>query len=83
VNGPTERYCSRCGTVLSEEERVKLEERGEQLMRMMPLVAKAYPKYFDEIPDVMDLIKLFRESPVLMKEFLEEMKRRKEEKDAM
>ncbi len=81
VNGPTERYCSRCGTVLSEEERARMDRGAEKLMRAIPLIARADPEELKNLDKLMDLMTILQKYPSLHREFRELVEKRKKEEE--
>lgn len=65
INSPVSRYCSRCGTILDEEERVKLEMKSRQLARDLPDLATADPTLLKDVKKSLEVVELFEKRPEL------------------
>jgi integrase len=66
INAPVNRYCGRCGTVLDEGERVKLDVKGRQLMKKLPDLASADPGFLEDVKKFLEVIELFEKRPELL-----------------
>jgi site-specific recombinase XerD len=65
INAPVSRYCGRCGTILDEGERVKLEMKSKQFERDFTDLAVEDPKLLEEMKKFLELIELFEKKPDL------------------
>lgn len=65
INSPVNRYCGRCGTVLDEGERVKLEVKGRQLVKELPDLAAADPGFLEDVKKFLEIIEIFEKRPEL------------------
>ncbi len=68
INSPVSRYCGRCGTVLDEKERIKLEVKGVELMKNLPDLAAGNPKVLEDMKRMIELAELLNKNPGLMNE---------------
>ena len=66
INSPTDRFCSRCGAVLDEEEAVKIRLQGQELAREFPDIAFEDPKRLMDMKKFMELIDIFENNPELL-----------------
>ena len=67
ICSPTDSYCGRCGTVLNEGERVKLEVQSKELTRQFFDLTSADPTLTGTINKVMELVELLEGNPELFK----------------
>jgi len=67
INAPVNRFCGRCGTVLDENERIKLEMQGRQLSRDFPDLDVDNAKLLEEMKRFRDMLELFEKNPELFK----------------
>ncbi|MBU7016297.1 MAG: tyrosine-type recombinase/integrase [Theionarchaea archaeon] len=67
INSPISRYCGRCGTVLDEEERIKLEIRSREVSREFPDLSIADTELLDEMKKFRDVLEFFEKHPDLFK----------------
>jgi len=67
INAPVSRYCGRCGTVLDEEERIKLELKSRQVSKDFPDLSMEDVKLLEEMRKFRDLLELFEKHPDLFK----------------
>lgn len=65
ICSPTDSYCGRCGTVLNEGERVKLEMKSRQLIKDLPELAAADPGFLQDMKKFLEVIELFEKRPEL------------------
>ena len=65
INSPVNRYCGRCGTILDEGERVKLEIESRQHAEQFPELAAADPKLLEHMKKAMELVEFFEKHPEL------------------
>lgn len=65
INAPVSRYCGRCGTVLEEGERVKLEVQSRRFAKDFPDLGIEDPRMLEEMKRFIDLIELFEKKPDL------------------
>jgi len=65
INGPTDRFCSRCGAVLDEEEAVKIRLQGQKLAKEFPDIAFEDPKRLMDMKKFMEMIEIFESNPEL------------------
>lgn len=75
INSPTDRFCSRCGAILDEEEMVKLQMKSKRLAKDFSDLALEDPKLLLEMKKFVELIELFEKKPELfnkMKGVIEE-----------
>lgn len=54
------RYCGRCGTVLDEGKRVKLEVQSRRLAKDFPDLDIEDPRILEEMKGFIDMIELFK-----------------------
>ena len=66
INGPTDRFCSRCGEVLDEEEAVKIRMQGQKLAKEFPDIAIEDPKRLMDMKKFMEMIEIFENNPDLL-----------------
>jgi len=66
INGPTDRFCSRCGAVLDEEEAVKIRMQGQKLAKEFPDIAIEDPKRLMDMKKFMEMIEIFENNPELL-----------------
>jgi len=66
INGPTDRFCSRCGAVLNEEEAVKIRLQGQKLAKEFPDIAFEDPKRLMDMKKFMEIIEIFESNPELL-----------------
>lgn len=66
INGPTDRFCSRCGAVLDEEEAVKIRLQGQKLAKEFPDIAFEDPKRLMDMKKFMEMIEIFENNPELL-----------------
>lgn len=59
------RYCGRCGTILDEGERVKLEIQNREHAKQFPELAAADPKLLEHMQKAMELVEFFEKHPEL------------------
>ncbi|MCK4247772.1 MAG: tyrosine-type recombinase/integrase [Methanomicrobia archaeon] len=67
INGPTDRFCSRCGAVLDDTERVKLQMQSKRLAKDFSDLAIDDPKLLLEMKKFVEMIDLFEKKPELFK----------------
>jgi len=67
INSPTDRFCSRCGAVLDEEEMVKLQMQSKKLAKDFSDLAIEDPKLLSEMKSFVEMIDLFEKRPELFK----------------
>lgn len=67
INAPVSRYCGRCGTVLNEGERVKLEVQGKEVTKQFFDLTSTDPTLTGTINKVMELVELLEGNPELFK----------------
>jgi len=67
INSPVNRYCGRCGLILDEEERIKLELRSRQVSKDFPDINVDNAKLLEEIKRFRDMLELFEKNPELFK----------------
>jgi len=65
VNSPVSRYCGRCGLILDEEERVKLEVQSRRFARDFPDLGIEDPRMLEEMKRFIDMVELFEKTPDL------------------
>ncbi len=65
INSPTDRFCSRCGAVLDEEEMVKLQMKSKRLRKDFLDFAIEDPKLLPEMKKFIEMIELFEKKPEL------------------
>ena len=65
INSPVNRYCGRCGTILDEGERVKLEIQNREHAKQFPELAAADPKLLEHMQKAMELVEFFEKHPEL------------------
>lgn len=68
INAPVSRYCGRCGTVLDEKDRIKLEVKGVELMKHLPDLAAGNPQVLENMKRMIELAELFNKNPNLINE---------------
>lgn len=66
INSPVSRYCGRCGTVLDEKDRIKLEVKGVELMKHLPDLAAGNPQVLENMKRMIELAELFNKNPDLI-----------------
>jgi len=66
INAPVSRYCGRCGTVLDEAERVKLEVQSRRFAEEFPDLAIEDPKLLKDMQKFLEMIDLFEKKPELL-----------------
>lgn len=67
INAPVNRYCGRCGTVLDEGERVKLELESRQLSKHFPDLSIQDQQLLERMKEFRDLLEFFEEHPEMFK----------------
>ena len=67
INSPINRYCGRCGTVLDEEERLKIELQSNQVSKDFPDLSIEDMKLLEEMKQFRDMLELFEKHPDLFK----------------
>lgn len=67
INAPVNRYCGRCGTVLDEKERIKLELRSRQVSKDFPDLSIEDVRLLEEMKKFRDMLELFEKHPDLFK----------------
>jgi len=67
INAPVSRYCGRCGTVLDEEERLKLEMQSRQVSKDFPDLSIEDGRLLDEMRKFREMLELFEKHPDLFK----------------
>ena len=67
INAPVNRYCGRCGTVLDEKERIKLELRSRQITKDFPDLSIEDVRLLEEMKRFRDMLELFEKHPDLFK----------------
>ncbi len=67
TNGPTDRFCGRCGAVLNEEEAVKLQMRSTKLGGDFPDIAIEDSEVLPEMKKFIEMVELFKKKPELFK----------------
>lgn len=65
INAPINRFCGRCGTVLDEGERVKLEMKSRQISKDFPDLSIEDVKLLKEMKKFRDMLELFEKYPDL------------------
>jgi len=66
INGPTDRFCGRCGAVLDEEEAVMIRMQGQKLAKEFPDIAIEDPKRLMDMKKFMEMIEIFENNPELL-----------------
>ena len=67
INSPLSRYCNRCGMILDEEERIKLEMRSRQVSKDFPDLGIEDTELLNEMRKFRDMLELFEKHPGLVK----------------
>jgi len=67
INSPVNRYCGRCGTVLDEEERLKIELQSNQVSKDFPDLSIEDMKLLGEMKQFRNMLELFEKHPDLFK----------------
>ena len=67
INAPVNRFCGRCGTVLDENERIKLEMQSRQVSRDFPDLSIDDARLLEEMKRFRDMLELFEKNPELFK----------------
>ena len=67
INSPVNRYCGRCGTVLDEEERLKIELQSNQISKDFPDLSIEDMKLLGEMKQFRNMLELFEKHPDLFK----------------
>jgi site-specific recombinase XerD len=67
INSPVHRYCGRCGTVLDEEERLKMELQSNQVSKDFPDLSIEDMKLLGEMKQFRNMLELFEKHPDLFK----------------
>lgn len=70
INAPVDSYCSRCGTVLDEEERLKLEMKSREVSKEFPDLITENPDLLDDMKNFRDLLEMFDKHPDLLKKMM-------------
>lgn len=66
INGPTDRFCSRCGMILLDEEKVvEMRIQGQKLAKEFPDIAFEDPKRLMDMKKFMEMIEIFENNPEL------------------
>jgi len=76
INSPTDRFCSRCGAVLDDAERIKLQMESEKLTEEFSDLAIDDPKLLMEMKRFIKMVSLFEKRPELFKKMQEMMNTR-------
>jgi integrase/recombinase XerD len=67
INSPVSRFCGRCGTVLDEEERIKLEMQAKEMSKDFPSFSFEEKRALKEMRKFRDILELFENNPGLLK----------------
>jgi integrase/recombinase XerD len=67
INAPVSRFCGRCGTVLDEEERLKLEMKSREVSKEFPDLSKEDANLLDDMKKFRDMLEMFEKHPELFK----------------
>jgi len=67
INSPTDRFCGRCGTVLDDTERIKLQIQSKKLAEDFSDLAIDDPRLLSEMKSFVKMIDLFEKRPELFK----------------
>lgn len=67
INAPVSRYCGRCGTILDEEERIKLELQSRQVSKDFPDLSVEDARLLEKMKQFRDMLELFEKHPDLFK----------------
>ena len=65
INSSVSRYCGRCGTILDEGERVKLEIQSRQFAKNLPDLMTDNPELLVKMKKIMEFVELFEKEPEL------------------
>jgi len=65
INAPVNRFCGRCGTVLNENERIKLEMQSRQVSKDFPDLSIDDVRLLEEMKRFRDMLELFEKHPEL------------------
>jgi integrase/recombinase XerD len=67
INAPVSRFCGRCGTVLDEEERLKLEMQSREISKEFPDLSMEDANLLDDMKKFRDMLEMFEKHPELFK----------------
>lgn len=70
VNEPTAKYCSQCALILDEKERLRLEIEEPNITKELIDLVIQDPELLKKAKEMIEFLKVLRENPDLMKEFL-------------
>jgi integrase/recombinase XerD len=65
INAPVNRYCGRCGTVLDEGERLKLEMKSRTMSKDFPDLTIEDTDLLEKMKEFRDMLELFEKHPEL------------------
>jgi integrase/recombinase XerD len=65
INAPVSRYCGRCGTVLDEGERLKLEMKSRTMSKDFPDLTIEDTDLLEKMKEFRDMLELFEKHPEL------------------
>jgi len=67
INSPVNRFCGRCGTVLDEQERIKLEIQSREVSKDFPDLSIEDAKLLGEMKKFREMLEMFEKHPELFK----------------
>ena len=71
INSPVSRYCGRCGTILDEGERIKMEMESMEFTKQFPDLAMDDPRLLKSMKRLVEFVELFEKDPELFKKMKE------------